>query len=94
MDIETHADSPSPSARAASAARAVAGTLRMAHALAETCGGIDLAGLEQEIGRLCAAALDLPPSEGRTLRPLLEAVLDELDELSACLALPPPVDAA
>lgn len=76
----------SPSDRAAAAAEAVAGLLRIAQALAQARRSIDLAGLDQDIGRLCAAALDLPPAEGRAMRPLLIGVLAELDALSACVA--------
>lgn len=77
---------PSPSDRAAVLVEAVVGTLRLARVLAQSQRPIDLAGLDQEIGRLCAAALDLPPTEGQAMRPRLAAVLAELDALSACVA--------
>ena len=76
----------SPADRAAAAAESLIGTLRMARALARSRRSIDLAGLEQEIGRLCAAALDLPLAEGRAMRPKLALLLAELDALSASLA--------
>ena len=57
----------------------------MALVLARSHRSIDLAGLDQEIGRLCAASLDLPPEQGRAMRPLLATVLAELDALSACV---------
>jgi hypothetical protein len=67
-------------------ARAAVGTLRMARALAQSRRSIDLTGLDQEIGRLCAAALDLPLAQGQAMRPLLASVLAELDALTACMA--------
>lgn len=74
---------PSPFDRASAAAEAIIGMLRVAHLLAQSRRSIDLAGLEQEIGRLCAASLDLAPAEGRAMRPLLIGVLAELDKLAA-----------
>jgi hypothetical protein len=76
---------PSPLDRATAAADAITGMLRVAHLLAQSRRSIDLAGLEQEIGRLCAASLDLAPEEGRAMRPKLAGVLAELDRLSACV---------
>jgi hypothetical protein len=83
--MDTHADAApcSPSDRAAALAQAAIGTLRMARALAQSHRDIELAGLDQEIGRLCAASLDLPTEQGRAMRPLLIDVLAELDALAA-----------
>ena len=64
----------------------VAGALRLAGALAQGGRRLDLAGLDQMIGRLCAQALDLPPDQGRAMRPLLLALLRDPDELGARLA--------
>lgn len=86
MDKQVSDEPPSPSDRAAAAAEALVGTLRMARALVRSRRSLDLAGLEQEVGRLCAAALDLPPAEGRAMRPKLVLVLAELDALSASVA--------
>lgn len=86
MEPQAEMPPPSPFDRAAAAAAAITGTLRMAHLLARSRRRIDLAGLDQEIGRLCAASFDLPPAEGRAMRPLLATVLAELDRLSACAA--------
>ena len=82
MDQPRHAAAITPSDRAT----AVTGLLRMARVLAESGRPIDLTGLEQEVGRLCAASLDLAPAEGRAMRAELAAVLAELDALSACVA--------
>ncbi|HTN12128.1 MAG TPA: hypothetical protein VL154_14260 [Acetobacteraceae bacterium] len=64
----------------------VAGTLRLAGALAQGGRRLDLAGLDQMVGRLCAQALDLPPAQGRRVRPRLIALLGELDALRVRLA--------
>ncbi len=85
MDPHAEPTPSSPSDRAAALARAAVGTLQVARALAQSRRGIDLAGLVQEIGRLCAAALDLPAAQGRAMRPLLLGVLAELDALTACV---------
>ena len=66
-------------------AEAACGTLRMARALVESRRHVDLAGLQDAVGRLCAASLDLPPEQGRALRPQLAAVLAELDALARAM---------
>jgi hypothetical protein len=65
------------------------GVLMLARALAEMRRPIDLAGLQDAVGRLCAACLDLAPEQGRALRPRLWALLAQVDALSrACHAEP------
>lgn len=67
--------------------------LRIAHALIEGGREIDLAGLECQIGLLCAKMLDLPTEEGRALRPLLHDLRAGIDTLTAAIASrarPPP----
>ncbi len=86
MDKQATPHPPTPSDRAAAVAEAITGMLRMAQLLTRSRRRIDLAGLEEKVGRLCAAALDLPPAEGRAMRPLLATVLAELDALSLCVA--------
>ncbi len=61
----------------------ISGTLRLARVLAGQRRPVDLAGLEDAVGRLCAACLDLPPELGRAQRPRLAALLAELDALAA-----------
>lgn len=63
-------------------------TVRTARALAEGRRRIDLAGLDDMVGRICARALDLPPAAGRKLRPRLIALDDELRRLGEALAPP------
>jgi DNA-binding MurR/RpiR family transcriptional regulator len=72
--------------RATALATSVAAMLRLAQALVAARRDIDLAGLEQDTGRLCAAVLDLPHAQGRALRPTLAAVLAELDMLAKAVA--------
>lgn len=67
-------------------------TLGLARALVEAGRRIDLAGLDSQVGLLCARALDLDPEEGRRVRPDLIALRNEIDALTALLAHPPPFD--
>lgn len=69
----------------AAMARSVEGTLRMARSLAEAGRTLDLAGLDGLVGQLTARTLDLPPEDGRTLRPALQSILTELDGLETLL---------
>jgi hypothetical protein len=47
---------------------------------------IDLQGLDGEVGSVCARILDLPPEQGRALRPALLALRTSLDRLTAAVA--------
>ncbi len=47
---------------------------------------VDLAGLDAEIGLLCAKTLDLPREEGRRARPWLVGLSGGLEALSQALA--------
>jgi hypothetical protein len=60
-------------------------SLRLARALAGQNRPVDLAGMQDSIGLLCAKALDLDPAEGRTLRVALVALRMELDQLSTVI---------
>ncbi len=60
-------------------------TVAIAHALAASGRAVDLAGLDQAVGLLCAKTLDLPPDHGRRARPALAAILAELYQLGAAL---------
>ena len=66
----------------------IGGVLRLARVLAAAHRPLDLTGLNDLAGRLCAAALDLPPEQGRALRPALAALIGELDALAAACAGP------
>ena len=62
-------------------AASVGRTLRMAVSLAEAGRSIDIAGLDNWVGRLVARSLDLEPEDGRAIRPALIALLADLDRL-------------
>jgi len=68
---------------------ALEGILRVAEGLARAHRPVDLRGLDDTTGRLCACCLDLPPEQGRALRPVLQHVLARLESLQAALAPPP-----
>ena len=80
---------PSMEATGAEAlAEGISATLRIARALIEGHRQVDLAGLDAMVGLLCARALDLPPEQGRALRPRLMLLLAELDGLTGALVPP------
>jgi hypothetical protein len=90
--------SPGPLANDASSARetaaliaaieAMEGTLAVAGALAAERRRIDLAGLDAEIGRICAASLVVPRQAAPDIRARLQALLRAHDRLRAGLAPP------
>lgn len=61
-------------------------TLSIARSLVQAGKLVDLTGLDAEMGYVCARTLDLPPEQGRALRPLLIGLRAELDALSGALA--------
>jgi hypothetical protein len=67
-------------------------TLGIARSLVQAGTLVDLTGLDAEMGYICARTLDLPPEEGRALRPILIGLRADLDALSGALATraPPP----
>ncbi len=89
MELTPPPAAASPAEQAAGQARTLIGTLRTALALVSACREIDLAGLDDEVGRMCAAALDLPREQGLALRPLLTELLAEVDRLSLALEAAP-----
>jgi hypothetical protein len=69
-------------------------TVRIAAALVAAGRTVDLDGIDDLIGRLCARALDLPPEQGLLLTDDLRRLLTESDTLHARLSgreLPPPL---
>jgi hypothetical protein len=70
------------------AIEAMEATLSVAEALAVERRRIDLAGLEAEIGRICAAALAAPRAAAPDVRLRLEALVRVLDRLRVGLAPP------
>jgi hypothetical protein len=79
---------PSPGQAVEALAEGAMATVRMARALAEAQRRVDLAGLNEMVGVLCARMLDLPLDEGRGLRGRLEALDREI--LALQRALPGP----
>lgn len=63
----------------------VGATLRVARSLLQNGRQVDVEGLDRIIGVLCARTLDLPPEQGRTLRPRLAILLRELDALGVAI---------
>jgi hypothetical protein len=61
-------------------------TIGVAQALAESGRAIDLTGLDERIGLLCAKSLDLPPDDGKRLRPHLIALSAAIEALSRVLS--------
>ena len=60
-------------------------TIGVARALASSGRTVDLTGLDDGIGLLCAQTLDLPTEEARGLLLQLRDVLTEVNALSAVL---------
>lgn len=74
-------------ARAVHAAiEAMGGTVLMARALVEAGRRVDLEGLDRDATALCAAVLTLAQDQARLLRPALEALLRQVDDLTAEVA--------
>lgn len=70
------------------AIEAMQSTVSVAEALALGQRRIDLAGLENEVARLCTAALAVPKDSVPAVRAKLEALRNALDRLQAGLAGP------
>ena len=63
-------------------------TLTMARALVLAGREVDLAGLDNEAARLCAAVACMPGDSGQALLPSLIGLAHELDALSVCIPEP------
>ena len=85
---ETTAAAARQTAVLLAAIEAMEGTLSVAEALATSRRRIDLSGLEDEMGRLCAAALAAPAEALPAIRVRLEALLRAVDRLQARLPRP------
>ena len=66
-------------------AEQLTGMVTEATALLRAGCHVDLAGLESEVGLLCARSLDLPPDEGRRVRPWLVGLSGGIEALSQAL---------
>jgi hypothetical protein len=60
-------------------------TMSVARGLVRGGRTLDLAGIEDGVGLLCAQALDLPAEHGRNLAGLLRDVLAEVEGLTAAV---------
>ena len=92
MDSAGLAEAPvvfpdTPVERARTAAASLRKAAALARALAVSGRPVDLSGLDGQVGRVCAGALDLSPEEGRALRPDLESLLAEIASLAAAMRL-------
>ena len=83
----TDADSYDPSGAVQAMAEELRQTIDVSRALTSSGRAVDLTGLDEQIGLLCAKALDLPPEEGRRLRPNLIVLSGALEALSRLLAV-------
>lgn len=68
------------------AIEALGGTVTIARALLEGGRRIDLEGLDRDATALCAAVMTLEREAARQLRPALEALLRQIDSLTAEVA--------
>jgi hypothetical protein len=64
--------------------------LRVAGALVQAGRNVDLAGIDRQIGLLCAKALDLPTPDGRKCHRQLVELRDQIDALTRQFTIPPP----
>lgn len=83
MHSDDHSESRIAAARAS--AESLLAMVRLARALAEAGETIDLHGLDDQIGQLCARILDLPDADGRAMRDDLRTLQQETEGLRACL---------
>jgi len=60
-------------------------TVALARALKQGGRQLDLAGVEDGVGILCAQALDLPPDDARLMLPVLHEVLAQVEMLAETL---------
>ena len=78
-------------AAARARAQSLMATLRLARTLVEAGRPVDLAGLDDQMGRLCATVMDLPSVQGRALRDDLIMLRTDAEALHMALqARPPP----
>lgn len=67
-------------------------TLTMARALVLAGRKVDLAGLDREAERLCAAVACMPGDSGQALLGSLQSLAREVDLLSLCIPEPDVID--
>jgi hypothetical protein len=75
-----------PAQRVADLGSRISRTLGVARALAESGRMLDLRGIEDGVGRLCAQTLDLPADEAHSMVFMLREILTQVDALTEILA--------
>lgn len=63
-------------------------TLGVARALADNGRQLDLSGMEDGVGALCAQTMDMAPGEAHCMLPILRDLLTQVDQLTASLTRP------
>lgn len=63
------------------AAQGLGGLVSIAEGLVRAGRAVDLEGLERDVAALCAAAMALPPDEGRAIRGDIAVVMAGIDGL-------------
>ena len=76
---------PAPRQRLGDLAARLSCTLALARALIQSGRTLDLTGVEDGVGLLCAQMLDLPMDEARELLPALHDLLWQLDQVSVAV---------
>jgi len=90
-----HAAVYDPKPRLTDLAGRLSRTLGIARALAQSGRVVDMTGIDDGVGMLCAKILDLPPPDARFMLPALLEMLGQVEALLLVLRDPPdPPDAA
>ena len=74
----------------AAALERLSDTIALARVLVQSGAAVDLAGLDQEVGDLCAGAIALPRAEARDMASPLSDLLAELEQLERVMERRPP----
>ena len=74
-----------PPPRLSELAERLARTVGLARALVQGGRHLDLTGIDDGVGVLCAQTLDLPPDQARSMLPLLWGVREQVSSLTAAL---------
>jgi len=88
VDRQSGAEVAAPASLVGLAAR-LTRTLAVARALVLSGREVDLAGLQDGIGMLCAQSLDLPREEGHVMVPVLRELMAQVEALTAALRAGP-----
>jgi len=75
-----------PQRRLTELASRLSRTLGVARALAQSGRRVDLAGIEDGVGILCAQTLDLETEDGQIMLPVLREVMSQIELLASALS--------